>query len=129
MIKTIPKYIQGKIKPKPQAEKRVTYTKILTREHGKIDWQKSAESIERQIRAFSPWPGAWTELRIKNQKSRRLKILKAKVVDKLVSAKAGKDGLTFQTGKGYLLLETVQIEGKKPMSGDEFIRGYCKKSA
>ena len=111
LIKTIPQYVQGEIKPKPQDEKNASYTKILTREDGKIDWRKSAESIERQIRAFTPWPGAWTI------DGKRLKILKAKVVDK-------KDGLTFKTKRGYLLLEMVQPEGKKTMSGEEFIRGY-----
>jgi methionyl-tRNA formyltransferase len=116
LIKTIPQYIQGEIKPQPQDESKATYTKILTRQDGQIDWQKSAQEIERQIRALTPWPGTWT---IFNGK--RLKILKAKVVNK-------KDEMAIQTGKGYLLLEMVQPEGKKPMKWEEFLRGIRKKA-
>lgn len=121
LLKTIPLYLSGKIKPKPQDEKKATYTKILSRQDGRIDWQKSAEEIERQIRAFFPWPGAWT---IFNGK--RLKILKAKTNQGQPSEKYSRRLPLIRTGQGYLLLEIVQPEGKKPMSGEEFLRGYYK---
>ena len=60
LIKTIPDYISGKIKPIPQDHSKATYTKIIKKEDGKIDWAKSAEEIERMTRAFYPWPTAWT---------------------------------------------------------------------
>jgi len=62
LINTIPQWLKGEIKPRPQDESKATYTKILIKEDGKIDWQKSAEQIERQIRAFSPWPGTFAFL-------------------------------------------------------------------
>jgi methionyl-tRNA formyltransferase len=78
LIETIPKWIKGKIKPKPQDEKKATYTKILTKEDGKINWRESAENIERKIRAFNVWPGTFTFWK-KNGKLLRIKILKGRV--------------------------------------------------
>lgn len=101
LIEILPQYFQGKIKTKPQNESKASYTKILTRQDGQIDWQQSAVQIARQVRAFYPWPGAWTEFN-----GLRVKILKAKAVDK------------------KLLLEIVQPAGKKPMTGQEFFRGH-----
>jgi len=103
LIKTLPQYFQDQIKPKPQEEKKASYTKILTRQDGKINWQQTAQEIEKKIRAFYPWPGTWTELN-----GKRIKILKAKI-----------------TNQGFLKLELVQPAGKKPMTGQEFFRG-CK---
>ncbi len=60
LLETIPKWARGEIKPKPQNEAKAIYTKILTKEDGKIDWQKSTEELERKIRAFCPWPGSYT---------------------------------------------------------------------
>ena len=100
-METIPKWIDGKIKPEPQDESKATYTKILKKEDGRIDWQKTPEEIERQIRALNPWPGTYT---VYNGK--RLKILKAEVL------------------KGKLIIKEVQLEGKKPMSFEDFLRGH-----
>ncbi len=101
LIETIPKWIQGKIKPKPQNELEATYTKIIKKQDGKIDWQKSAQEIERQIRAFNPWPGTYT---IYNKK--RLKILKTEIL------------------KGRLIIKKVQLEGKRPMNFKDFLNGH-----
>ncbi len=106
----LPQYVQGKIKPKKQNDSEAVYTKILSRQDGQIDWRKSAQEIERMLRAFEPWPGIWT-----NFGKRRVKILKAKAVQKPRAT-------AIKTGKGYLLLEIVQPEGKKPMSAKEFFR-------
>jgi len=101
LIEILPQYFEGKIQPVSQDHDQASYTKILSRQDGKIDWQKSAQEIERMVRAFYPWPGAWT---IKEGK--RLKVLKAKVV------------------KDSLVLEIVQPEGKREMTWEEFKRGH-----
>ena len=101
LIGTIPKWIQGKIKPKPQDHSKATYTKILKKEDGKIDWTKKPEEIERQIRAFNPWPGTYT---IYNKK--RLKILKTEIL------------------KGRLIIKEVQLEGKRQMNFKDFLNGH-----
>ncbi len=130
LLEVIPKWIKGKIKPFPQDETKATYTKILKKEDGKIDWKKPAEYIERQIRAFQPWPGAFTFLKLKN-----LKILDADVLKQTKNGPFGPPGKTYlapndkiaaQTGKDFLIIEKLQLEGKKPMSSEEFLRGHLK---
>jgi len=111
LIEILPRYLQGKIKPQKQNERRASYTKLLTRQDGQINWKQNAREIERKIRAFHPWPGAWTYF---NKK--RVKILKARAVKK-------EDDAVMRAGKDYLLLEIVQPQGKKPMTGEEFFRG------
>ena len=127
LIKTIPDWISGKIKTKEQSKKGITYSKILEKEDGKIDWRKSAEEIERQIRAFYPWPGTYTE--IENGKPKLLKILKADVLPIKTKKKKGEifvynEKITVQTGKNCLILEKLQLEGKKPINSDDFLRGH-----
>ena len=106
----------------PQDNSRATYAPKLKREHGLIDWSESAEVIERKIRAYNPWPGAFMTLRGQN-----LKIFSATVVDLndqpgeiLRSDKA----LIIATGKGALSLAEVQLEGKRRMSVADFLRGH-----
>jgi methionyl-tRNA formyltransferase len=104
LVELIPKWLKGEIKPVVQDESKATYTKIIKREDGEIDWKTSPKDIERKIRAFTPWPGAYTFFE-KNGKSVRLKILKASIKE------------------DRLVLETVQPEGKTHMSFSEFLRG------
>lgn len=109
LLKILPLYINGKIKPQNQDDLKASYTKMLTRQDGQIDFKKeSAQSIERKIRGLNPWPGVWVV--ISNQ---RVKILKAKIAKQKTSAKQ----LIISTKKEYLELEIVQPEGKKPMTG------------
>jgi len=115
LIKILPQYFQNEIKPKPQKEEKASYTKILTRQDGKINLQQTAKEIERKIRAFYPWPGTWTELN-----GKRIKILKAKTVNQ-------ENEQTIKTNQGFLELELVQPAGKKPMTGEEFFKGYKAK--
>jgi len=143
LIKTIPEWVKREIKPVPQDESKATYTKILRKEDGKIDWKKSAEEIERQIRAFESWPGTFTSL-----KSKILKILKSEVspLQILSPAKRGEgeeeakllrpkkqsgevflteDGkLAVQTGNGCLIIEKLQLEGGKQLEAKEFLKGH-----
>ncbi|OGH20121.1 MAG: hypothetical protein A3D74_01160 [Candidatus Levybacteria bacterium RIFCSPHIGHO2_02_FULL_37_13] len=104
------KYLDGNLKPVAQNHKNATYTKHLTRQDGFIDiskikysprgeaGQKSKIEIERMMRAYYPWPSAWTKIRIKSQELR----------------------IKFLPG------EKIQVEGKKPMNYKDFINGYPK---
>ena len=99
-----------------------SYAPKLTREHGKIDWSEPAEAIERKIRGFNPWPGAFMQIDGQN-----LKIFSATVVD--LSGKPGEilrsqERLVIAAGKGALSLGEVQLEGKTRMSASEFLRGH-----
>ncbi len=127
LIKTLPDWLSNKIKATSQDEKKATYTKLFQKNDGKINWQEPAELIERKIRAFYPWPGTFTFWK-KNDKNIRIKILKAKANLKNISSTPGKvhNNLTIQTKKGVLIIEKLQIEGKKPITAEEFLKGYPK---
>ena len=95
IVRTIELYLKEEIKPREQNHKQATFTKMLTRKDGFIDTQ-SPQILDRMIRAYHPWPGAWTQIRI-NDKGLRIKFLPDK---------------------------KIQVEGKKPMSYKDFLNGY-----
>src|SRR5437763_5151256 len=107
-----------------QESQLATYAPKLEREHGRIDWAEEAEVIERKIRAFNPWPGAFMEL-----DKRKLKIFRATIVHR-----SGKQGeilaaekeLVVATGTDALSLGEVQLEGKRRMSAADFLRGRSR---
>jgi methionyl-tRNA formyltransferase len=105
----------------PQDSSAATYAPKLEREHGRIDWSEPAELIERKIRAFSPWPSAFSVLRDDAGTERKLKIFRASVVD---SCSADPANLVIPVRNGAVRLEEVQLEGKRRMSTAEFLRGY-----
>ena len=133
LIDILPDYLVGKIKPVPQDDARATFTKIITKEDGRINWQKSAEEIERQIRAYAPWPGCFSEF-VVNGKKINVKIIEA--IHELplqddnqtnIGQFSIQNGQLFvQCGHGALLIEKIQPEGKKEMTAKEFINGYLK---
>ncbi len=120
IIKVLNALMEGKIWPTDQPEDGVTYAKKLERSEGHIDWRKPAEDIERLIRAFTPWPGSWFEV-----KGERIKILSAQVenIDG-VPGTVMDDKLTISCGVDGLQLNTVQRAGKSPMTVAEFLRGF-----
>jgi methionyl-tRNA formyltransferase len=125
LVKTLPVYLSGSITPQEQDHARATFTSILKREMGTIDWNKSAIHIDRQIRAFTPWPGTFS-----CWQNKRLKILEAHPAEKAERLSPGKvfaseQKLFVQTGEGALQVDTVQLEGKKPQSASEFLRGHA----
>jgi len=132
LIDAIPDWIRGKIRLRRQDERRATYTGILKKEDGKIDWRKSAKIIERQIRAFDPWPGSWTYWQILKGKLIRIKILKARIFSsaKKTTYSIGKvlvvpqNEIGIQCGKDILVVKMLQIEGKKITEPEDFLRGH-----
>lgn len=120
LLKILPLYISKKVDFQRQNDLKASYTKMLTRQDGKIDFKKeSAQSIEQKIRGLNPWPGVWTII-----DGKRVKIIKAKIIKQKMN---NKKQLIMVTKKGYLELEEVQPEGKKPMTGQSFQAGrkYC----
>ena len=130
---TLKLYVEGHVQPMPQDHSKATYTKILAREDGRVDWSRSAVEIERFVRAMSPWPGAhaaWT----RKGADLKLTIKKASVLhpgSKCDAAgKAGTvcrlaDGtLGVNCGEGSLLLDEIQLEGKNASDAKSFLNGY-----
>jgi methionyl-tRNA formyltransferase len=110
----------------PQDNTLATYAPKLTRDNGEIDWTQPAEIIERKIRAFNPWPGAFTE--IASHGVRKLKIFSAAIVN--LNGVPGEilrreKELVIAAGKGALSLGEVQLEGKRRMDAAEFVRGHA----
>jgi len=112
----------------PQEASAATYAPKLQREDGRLDWTESAELIERKIRAFNPWPGAFVLLRGEAGRDRKLKIFSAKVVATAHTTPGevlrGDDSITIPAKDGALSLGEVQLEGKRRMSAAEFLRGH-----
>ena len=113
----------------PQPAANATYASKLTREHGKIDWSEPAESIERKLRAFDPWPGAFTQLGDPTEKIRNLKIFRGSIRNQELGApgtlsRPNDAEVLVATGRGALQLEVVQLEGKRRMSASDFFRGF-----
>ena len=124
-IEALEQIANGTATRTPQNHAEATHVSMISKEFGNIDWDKSATEIERLIRGLNPWPSAYTKL-----DGKTFKIWKAKVV----SAEneyatgciihVGKGQMEVQTGNGVLSLLEVQLEGKKRMEVDAFLRGY-----
>ena len=130
LLEALPLWVQGKITPQPQDERFASHTHMLHKEDGKIDWNRPADVLARTVRAFTPWPGAYT-----NWSNKLLKIISAHTIQSDPGSEAragtvslrkenGLQTLIVATGKGLLILEKLQLEGKKVTSADEFLRGY-----
>lgn len=126
LVETLEQLGQGTIQRTKQDDAMTgVYAKMLTKEMGLIDFSQSAKSIERLIRGLNPWPSAYTRL---NDKT--LKIWRAAAVDLPSQGEAGevidigKDYFSIQTGAGVLTVYELQLEGKKRMEVEAFLRGY-----
>lgn len=117
--------LSGDLPPKPQQEELATYAPMLKKEFGQIDWHQPATAISRHVRAMTPWPSAYT-----TWDGLQLKVL---TVSELYRVRPGKalpgsvqaDGkrVYVTTGDGCLLLEQVQLAGKRPVAMADFVRG------
>jgi methionyl-tRNA formyltransferase len=132
LIEIIPEWLDKKIKSMAQDETKATYTKILKKEDGKIDWTKSAEEIERQIRAFNPWPGTFCACEDNKFNIKMIKISKASIQEQTGDGPFGVPGKTYmatnekiavQTGKNFLIIEELQPESGKKMPASDFLKG------
>ncbi len=112
---------RGNARRTPQDSSAATYAPKLNREDGRIDWNEAAELIERKIRGFDPWPGAFAVLRDESGRERKLKVFRGTVVD---SCSADPGNLVIPTKRGAIKLDEVQPEGKRRMNAEEFLRGY-----
>ena len=125
LLESLEMLAKGRARRTLQDNASATYAPKLKREDGRIDWSEPAEVIERRIRAFDPWPGAFTTISING--THNLKIFSAAVVDH-----RGEPGeimrkqneLIVAAGKGALSLGEMQLEGKRRMSAPDFLRGH-----
>lgn len=117
-------YLNGELQPEIQDESPTSVTKKVSRKDGQVDWTEPAEQIERQIRAYTPWPGAYCFC-----EGKRLKILETVVIQLPSQLPPGTvlqrgNSIIVGTKKNGLQLKTIQLEGKKKQPIESFIKGY-----
>jgi len=125
LMETLEKMKKGDLCPIPQDHSKATFAPPLKKEDGWIDWKKEAEKISRQVRAFNPWPGAFTEW-----SGHLLKIFLGEVRHGTPKGETGEvlwvgsDFIEVETGKGSFLIKEVQLEGKRRMGVRDFLSGH-----
>ena len=116
--------IAGRIEAQAQDNARATYAPLLSKDDGIVQWDQDAESICRHVRAMQPWPGAVTLW-----DGRQLKVLRARAIARESDEAPGsvirhQEKLAVVAGSGVVLLEEVQLAGKRAMPAANFLHGY-----
>ena len=125
LLETVEKMKAGDLIPTPQDPSKTSYAPSLKKENGRIDWSRDAQEIDRQVRAFNPWPGAFTLW-----EERLLKICRGKVREGTSKGRpgvvvwTGTDFIEVDTGKGSFLITELQMEGKRRMEVRDFLSGH-----
>ncbi|MBK8904367.1 MAG: methionyl-tRNA formyltransferase [Anaerolineaceae bacterium] len=118
--------LAGKLTPAPQDDEKSTYAPMINKEDGRLDWQQTSAELDRRVRAMTPWPGAFT-----TWQGETLKILAARVADgRLPAGQPGtvvayEEGAAVLTADGALVLEEIQLAGKRATAVPDFLRGYA----
>jgi methionyl-tRNA formyltransferase len=125
LLETLPKWLAGELKAQPQDESQATYSKLITSKDAEIDWHLSAVELWRRVRAYNPWPSCHTwcqEKRLKIHRAIPLGDVKDREVGEVI-ALTEPPWVGAVTGQGVLGLCQVQLEGKRAMSANDFVRG------
>lgn len=122
LLETLPMYFSGQIQPLKQNENNATYSRLIKKNDGKLDFNNSAEYLEKMIRAFFPWPGAFFEWR-----NTLIKVIKGHVC-RHQPINIGEHNViekkpAIGTSEGFLILDLLQPAGKRVMKGEEFLNG------
>lgn len=125
LLETLDAVAKQGLKPVKQDDQLATYAQKIDKAEGQVDWQQDAATIDRKIRAFNPFPVAYSLL-----KGERIKIHRAYVLESLSQGTTGQinrvseQGIDIQTGAGTIRVEMLQIPGKKAMPCADILRGY-----
>ena len=125
LVETLDKAEAGQLHPVKQDDSQSSYVRMIDKSFGLMDFTQPVEALERKVRALNPWPSAYTHLN-----SKTFKIWKAAVLDEAYDCEPGcicrvsKNEMHVMTGDGVLSLLEVQLEGKKRMDIESFLRGF-----
>jgi len=124
LLEILPHWFEGQVTPQTQDNAQATYTRMIDKEAGEIEWNQPAVELWRQVRAYQPWPGSYTQWQ-----GKQLKIIEALPLEGQsgipgrVVTLAGDVAFGVETGAGILGVVRVQMEGKRAMMAGEFLRG------
>jgi methionyl-tRNA formyltransferase len=125
LVETLHLLKKNALKPRAQEDSQATYAPMLVKEDGLIDWKEEAKKICCRIRGLDPWPGGFTLWQ-----GKRLKLLGCAVLSMSTRARPGtviaadERGLQVASGKGVVLVKTLQLEGRRTLPVADFLRGY-----
>ncbi|MDP3764565.1 MAG: methionyl-tRNA formyltransferase [bacterium] len=137
-VRDLPKYVSGELQPQPQDDSQATFTKMLKKEDGLVDWSKSADDIYNQWRAYLNWPGVYTFFKDKSGRTIRLKLIEVELQSADQSIYATSD-VAYRVGKVFtdesknlyiacrkdaIKLIRVQVENSKVLTASEFLNGH-----
>ena len=128
LIEVLNHLTDGTFTAEPQDDMQSNYAEKLSKEEAKLDWQLSAAQLERNIRAFNPWPMAYLQLTDEQGNPQTLKVYQATVLPSVSQIpgtiiSADKNGIQIATADGVLNLLQLQPAGKKPMSAQDLLNG------
>ncbi len=118
--RSLERYVAGDIGATPQPADGVVMARMIEKEDGRLDWQKPAAELERRLRAFTPWPGAFCSSPFGVLKVTKARAAEGKGAPGTV-LQADANGVEVACAQGSLVLETLQPEGKKPMPAKDFL--------
>ena len=121
---TLPAWISGDVNACPQDHEVATFTSKMERADGLADWGRPAEFLWRQQRAYTPWPGLHTSWQGKEIKLLDVSPLPAGTAEPGVVVRGNGNQLAVGTGEGLLEIRRLQLEGRRPSSAEDFVRGY-----
>ncbi|MSU36850.1 MAG: methionyl-tRNA formyltransferase [Pedosphaera sp.] len=126
LVETIPCYLAGSIVPKAQEDALATVARKITKEDGRMDWTQPGEVLWRRLRAFTPWPGAFSFVPAE-PKPRMIKVLSAEPINRTglpgEVLQADKGGIVVGCGAGALRITELQPEGGRRLTAGEFLAG------
>lgn len=129
LVRTIPAWIAEEITPREQDHEKATYTKILTKEDGHVDWNLQAREVQNRMRAYSLWPQCWSIASFSNTRM-RIKLLTLTTTDRPIESSppgtilVENQKLLVAARDYFLEIITLQPESRSPMSAEDFIRGF-----
>jgi methionyl-tRNA formyltransferase len=128
LLEVLPRWLGGELTPRPQDEAQASYAGPISKQAGEIDWKLGARDVWRRVRAYQPWPGAYTRWQ-----GRRLGILEAVPLSREGAAPAGRvvalagggeaPPFGVATGQGVLGILRLRLEGKRAVGAAEFLHG------